>query len=222
MNSNRMGLGLRPPGIGAYPPSTHGQGPPLSALSSMHGGQFGAPQQAQQPPPSTGPKLTAFVGSISPGITDNFLTQLLSVSVFLMHVIERPDSITSSQACGPLRSFKRTPTATGKPGAFGFAEFDEPDAISRALKLLDGLTLPALEDGSGPPKSLKLTADAKTKALLEAYDSQKMETDVCSILWQPIPMMVFVDTRGFLIGRHQRHGRVATANQRPHCGSQER
>ena len=84
------------------------------------------------------------------------------------------------QACGPLRSFKRTPTATGKPGAFGFAEFDEPSAISRALKLLDGLALPALEEGSGPEKALKLTADAKTKTLLEAYDAQRMETDVSS------------------------------------------
>lgn len=44
--------------------------------------------------------------------------------------------------------------------------------------LLDGLMLPTLEKGGGPPKALKLTADAKTKALLEAYDSQKMETDV--------------------------------------------
>ncbi|KAG9003857.1 hypothetical protein FRB94_002848 [Tulasnella sp. JGI-2019a] len=160
MNTNRMGLGLRPPSAPAYGPPGLGQGPPLSALSA-NGIPFAPPQQAPPLPQSTGPKLTAFVGSISPGITDGFLTQLLS-------------------ACGPLRSFKRTPTASGKPGAFGFAEFDEPDAISRALKLLDGLMLPALEKGSGPAKPLKLTADAKTKALLETYDSQKMETDADS------------------------------------------
>ncbi|KAG8883364.1 hypothetical protein FRB97_006789, partial [Tulasnella sp. 331] len=159
-----MGLGIRPPAVGGgmtgYGPPGLGQGPPLSALSA-NGMSFASTQQAPPPPQSSGPKLTAFVGSISPGITDNFLTQLLS-------------------ACGPLRSFKRTPTASGKPGAFGFAEFDEPDAISRALKLLDGLMLPALEKGGGPSKALKLTADAKTKTLLETYNSQKMETDADS------------------------------------------
>lgn len=77
-----MGLGLRPPAMGTgmtgYGPPGLGQGPPLSALSAN--GMSFAPQQALPQPQSTGPKLTAFVGSISPGITDNFLTQLLSVS----------------------------------------------------------------------------------------------------------------------------------------------
>ncbi|KAG8901365.1 hypothetical protein FRB99_005375 [Tulasnella sp. 403] len=157
MNPNRMGLGMRPPMMGG-PPAGYGppgQGPPLSALSSQsHMPHAGPPLQAAH----MGPKLTAFVGSISPGIPDNFLIQLLAT-------------------CGALRSFKRTPTATGKPGAFGFAEFDEPDAISRALKLLNGIALPSLAEAEGPAKALKLTADAKTKALLEAYDAQKMETE---------------------------------------------
>lgn len=142
-------MGGGPPGYG--PP---GQGPPLSALSA----QSHPPLPPQQQPQPTGPKLTAFVGSISPGITDAFLIQLLST-------------------CGPLRSFKRTPTATGKPGAFGFAEFDEPDAISRALKLLNGLPLPSLDEREGPAKVLKITADTKTKGLLDQYDAQKMETE---------------------------------------------
>lgn len=75
-----MGLGLRPPPMGApmggYGPPGHAQGPPLSALSAN-----GLPPQGFPPPMSNGPKLTAFVGSISPGIPDSFLTQLLSVSV---------------------------------------------------------------------------------------------------------------------------------------------
>ncbi|KAG8920556.1 hypothetical protein FRC01_000703 [Tulasnella sp. 417] len=156
MIPNRMGLGMRPPMMGGGPPGygPPGQGPPLSALSA----QSHLPLPPQQQPQPTGPKLTAFVGSISPGITDAFLIQLLST-------------------CGPLRSFKRTPTATGKPGAFGFAEFDEPDAISRALKLLNGLTLPSSDEREGPAKALKITADAKTKSLLDQYDAQKMETE---------------------------------------------
>lgn len=71
-----MGLGLRPPMMGGPPTpmggyGPPGQGPPLSAL-----GQHGLPVQ---PISYNGPKLTAFVGSISAGITDTFLTQLLSV-----------------------------------------------------------------------------------------------------------------------------------------------
>lgn len=72
-----MGLGMRPPMMGGGPPGygPPGQGPPLSALSA----QPHLPLPPQQQPQPTGPKLTAFVGSISPGITDAFLIQLLSV-----------------------------------------------------------------------------------------------------------------------------------------------
>lgn len=72
----------------------------------------------------TGPssqQLTLFVGSISPGITDAFLQALFA-------------------ACGPLRSFKRLLTPIGKPQGFGFAEFDQPEAMVRAIELLNGLT----------------------------------------------------------------------------------
>ena len=65
---NRLGLGLRPP-LPSY-----GQGPSMSALAAQqqmhHGNQFVPPQ-----PRAT----TLFIGSISGGITDAFLNQLLSV-----------------------------------------------------------------------------------------------------------------------------------------------
>lgn len=35
--------------------------------------------------------------------------------------------------------------ANGKLQGFGFIEFEEPDAVSRALKLLHGKTIPAHE-----------------------------------------------------------------------------
>ncbi|KDQ08036.1 hypothetical protein BOTBODRAFT_38252 [Botryobasidium botryosum FD-172 SS1] len=100
---------------------------------------------------------TLFVGSISTGITDAFLTSLFS-------------------ACGSLRSFKRLTGATGKPQAFGFAEFEEPDSVSRALSLLNGLQLPAI-DSDDPPKKLLVKADDKTRAFLDVYESQRMRTD---------------------------------------------
>lgn len=70
---NRMGLGLRPP-LPSY-----GQGPSMSALAQqqqmMH---FVPPQQQKQ--------TNLFVGSISGGITDDYLNQLLSVSGSVVHL----------------------------------------------------------------------------------------------------------------------------------------
>ncbi|CAE6447753.1 unnamed protein product [Rhizoctonia solani] len=127
-----MGLGLRAP-VPNYQPT-----PTAAAAASP-----------------TGPMLkatTLFVGSISPGISDGFLTSLFA-------------------ACGPLRSFKRLQTPQGKPQAFGFAEFEEPDAVSRALQLLDGRLLPSLE--GGPPKKLSVKADQKTQGFLKTYEEQR-------------------------------------------------
>ena len=72
MQPNRLGLGLRPP------LQSYGQGPSISALAQQ--------QQQQQMnlqgfvPPQAQKQITLFVGSISGGITDNFLNDLLSVS----------------------------------------------------------------------------------------------------------------------------------------------
>ncbi|ELU45254.1 RNA recognition motif domain-containing protein [Rhizoctonia solani AG-1 IA] len=128
---NRMGLGLRAP-MPNYQPI------PTAAAASPTGPMHKA--------------TTLFVGSISPGISDGFLTSLF--------------------ACGPLRSFKRLQTPQGKPQAFGFAEFEEPDAVSRALQLLDGRLLPSLEGGQ--PKKLsddevaKMTSETLIGSLIAA------------------------------------------------------
>ena len=67
MQPNRLGLGLRPP-LPSY-----GQGPSMSAL---------AQQQQHQYMPQPQKQTTLFVGSISGGITDSFLNQLLSVCAY--------------------------------------------------------------------------------------------------------------------------------------------
>jgi hypothetical protein len=67
---NRLGLGLRPP-LPSY-----GQGPSMSALAQqqqMHVQGFVPPQSQKQ--------ISLFIGSISGGITDNFLNDLLSVRI---------------------------------------------------------------------------------------------------------------------------------------------
>jgi hypothetical protein len=68
---NRMGLGMRPPVYGM------GQGPSMSALAQqqqMANNQFVPPQAPR-------PQHNLFVGSISGGITDAMLTELLNVRV---------------------------------------------------------------------------------------------------------------------------------------------
>ena len=133
---NRLGLGLRPP-LPSY-----GQGPSMSALAQqqhMHHQPFASPQ-----PKST----TLFIGSISGGITDAFLNNLLGVRIHIFHVINGQNSIRlSDQACGPIASFKRLITPANKPQGFGFAEFQDPDGALRAMMMLNGVELPALEDG---------------------------------------------------------------------------
>ncbi|CCM03728.1 uncharacterized protein FIBRA_05874 [Fibroporia radiculosa] len=131
---------------------SYGQGPSISALAQqqqMHHHQHFVPPQ----PRST----TLFIGSISGGISDGFLNQLLG-------------------ACGPISSFKRLITPANKPQGFGFAEFQDPDGALRAMSLLNGVELPALEDGC-VNKKLLVKADEKTKMFLDAYQAQKMTTN---------------------------------------------
>jgi len=123
----------------------------MSALAQQQ--QMLHPQFVPPQPRST----TLFVGSISGGISDGFLNSLLS-------------------ACGPISSFKRLITPANKPQGFGFAEFQDPDSALRAMSLLNGIELPALEDGC-VNKKLLVKADEKTKMFLDAYQAQKMTTN---------------------------------------------
>ncbi|GAC95178.1 RNA recognition motif containing protein [Pseudozyma hubeiensis SY62] len=101
---------------------------------------------------SSGPEVatTLFVGSISPGISDSWLTQLL-------------------EACGHLRSLKRASKA------FGFAEYADPDSVLRAIEVLQGRELPSMgAEASAPPKKLLVKADEKTKRFLERYQQTRV------------------------------------------------
>jgi RNA-binding protein 25 len=98
------------------------------------------------------------------------------------------------QACGGVKSFKRLITPANKPQGFGFAEFEDPDGALRAMALLNNVELPALEDGCVSKKLLvrtrlfcgmhrfdvahQIKADEKTKMFLDAYQAQRMQTNV--------------------------------------------
>ncbi|KAI5984796.1 hypothetical protein F5J12DRAFT_936523 [Pisolithus orientalis] len=107
--------------------------------------------------PPTQKQTTLFVGSISGGISDDVLNRLLG-------------------ACGPMKAFKRLITPANKPQGFGFVEYEDPDSAIRCINLLNGVELPALEDGCAS-KKLLIKADEKTKLFMDAYSAQKMKTD---------------------------------------------
>lgn len=74
---NRMGLGMRP--------VFHGQGPPIGSLppSGVPGfGQPGRPLPGPGVQPGSDKLTTVFVGSISAGVTNEFLTSLFAVRAF--------------------------------------------------------------------------------------------------------------------------------------------
>ncbi|KZO94430.1 hypothetical protein CALVIDRAFT_600065 [Calocera viscosa TUFC12733] len=119
------------------------------------------PSYASQGVPAAQPSdkvTTLFVGSISAGIDNAFLEQLFA-------------------SCGSFRAFKRLVNAQNKPQAFGFAEYEDPEAVNRALQTLNGVQLPNLEDPNGEAKKLLVKADDKTKAYLAAYEAQRMDSD---------------------------------------------
>lgn len=141
MPGNRLGLGFN--SMRAPLPS-YGQGPSMSTLAQQQ--QQQQMQHQSFMPPPVQKQTTLFVGSISGGITDGFLNELLSVS-YLFYPSLLPTKCICRQACGPIKSFKRLITPANKPQGFGFAEFEEPDAALRCMALLQGVELPALEDG---------------------------------------------------------------------------
>ena len=74
MQPNRLGLGLRPP-LPSY-----GQGPSMSALAQQQQQQQQQQMHVQSfVPPQAQKQISLFVGSISGGITDTFLNDLLTV-----------------------------------------------------------------------------------------------------------------------------------------------
>lgn len=110
------------------------------------------PDHASSSASSLAPQVatTLFVGSISPGVPDTWLTQLL-------------------EACGNLRSLKRASKA------FGFAEYADPDSVLRAIEVLHGRELPSMgAEASAPPKKLLVKADERTRRFLEKYQQSRV------------------------------------------------
>ena len=97
--------------------------------------------------------MTVFVGGISPGVPDRWMTYLL-------------------QACGEFRSLKRV------TGSFGFADFNSSQGIVRALHVLHGVELPSMgREAHEPPRRLIIRVDQKTQRYLDEVEHTLQNTD---------------------------------------------
>merc|ERR1719431_685842 len=141
-----MGNMGMPPHMGGGGPPRGPGGPPMGGPPQMGGGYHAPPQAHYSRPPKrdipTGPPVTVFVGNITERAPDAMIRHLLTT-------------------CGPVVSWKRVQGATGKLQAFGFCEYNNPDAGLRAIRLLNSYTI--------ADKALVVNVDAKTKKLLEEY-----------------------------------------------------
>ncbi len=87
-----------------------------------------------------------YLGRLPKGTTDDHIEKLL-------------------RQCGDLKSWKRSKDASGEPKAFGFAEFDNLEAVFAVLKLLNNAALTV----DGVTSRLLVKADEKTTAFLQGW-----------------------------------------------------
>jgi RNA recognition motif-containing protein len=87
-----------------------------------------------------------YVGRLPKGTTDDHIEKLLRL-------------------CGDLKSWKRSKDASGEPKAFGFAEFDNLEAVFAVLKLLNNAALTI----DSVTSRLLVKADEKTTTFLQGW-----------------------------------------------------
>lgn len=152
------------PGLGAGDGYNGYQGaPPMMGTAYGQHASFASPPSGT--PPAAGgaaAHTTVFVGTISAGVSDMWLTRLLSVSLRYRHHLS---FLMILKVAGHLRSFKRV------NASFGFADFMDAESTLRALAVLAGIELPAMgkEADEKPPKKLTVKADEKTRKYLDQY-----------------------------------------------------
>merc|ERR1711976_677416 len=152
---------MPPMGMGMMPMMRPGP-PPMTAASttSPTTNSTTAPQKSKKLVPQDIPKssdsderppvTTVFVGNISDRAPDAMVRQML-------------------QRCGNVLSWKRVQGASGKLQAFGFCEYESPEATLRCIRLLNEWGI--------ADKKLVVKVDAKTKSLLDEYKKQKKKTE---------------------------------------------
>merc|ERR1719495_2161276 len=125
--------------MGGMPPG----GPPMGPRGAI--AHYTGRPRREIPP---GPAVTVFVGNITERAPDAMVRHLLTT-------------------CGPVVSWKRVQGATGKLQAFGFCEYNNPDAGLRAIRLLNNFNI--------ADKALVVKVDAKTRKILEEYVTERIK-----------------------------------------------
>ncbi|KAJ3018482.1 hypothetical protein HKX48_002858 [Thoreauomyces humboldtii] len=158
-----------PPFPGQYQQNNHqrNDGPPRFGGGGGGGGGGGPPQrmddrmpiplpQARRGPSADDKLTTMFVAGIVDGVSDVWMERLL-------------------QVCGSVRSWRRMQDAEGKPKSFGFCVYEQPESVSRALRILNGEGDGELSEGvslsvsGGQPKRLKCNVDDTARKHVESY-----------------------------------------------------
>jgi len=137
---------MMPPPFGYGMPPMMGMPPPL-----MHPGMVrpGDPSGGEK-----APVTTVFVGNISDRVPDPMIRSML-------------------QRCGTVNSWKRVQGANGKLQAFGFCEYDNPEATLRCIRLLNEYEI--------ADRKLTVKVDQKTRELLCEYKwKRKKQADINS------------------------------------------
>uniref|UniRef100_A0A7N0UJJ6 RNA-binding protein 25 n=2 Tax=Kalanchoe fedtschenkoi TaxID=63787 RepID=A0A7N0UJJ6_KALFE len=139
---------LRPPGVIGMPPLL--SRPPVPGVPGVRPMILPVIRPAVVPvTPAEKPQTTVWVGKIAPTVDNDFILSLL-------------------QLCGPVKSWKRTQNPSdGTPVSFGFCEFESPEGVLRALRLLTKFNI----DG----QELVLNVNQSTREYLERYVQKKME-----------------------------------------------
>ncbi|XP_061173330.1 RNA-binding protein 25-like [Saccostrea echinata] len=138
-----MGLGMMPqPVMRPIVTTQSAVAQPAKAFNRKLVPQEIPKDEKEEKPPVT----TVFVGNISDRAPDAMIRQML-------------------QRCGNVLSWKRVQGASGKLQAFGFCEYEDPEATLRCMRLLNEWEI--------ADKKLVVKVDAKTKTLLDEYISKK-------------------------------------------------
>ncbi|CAM8943969.1 unnamed protein product [Rhodiola kirilowii] len=139
---------LRPPGVMGMPPML--SRPPVPGVPSVRPMILPVIRPAVVPvTPAEKPQTTVWVGKIASTVDNEFMLSLL-------------------QLCGPVKSWKRTQNPSdGTPVSFGFCEFESPEGVLRALRLLSKFNI----DG----QELVLNVNQSTRDYLERYVQKKTD-----------------------------------------------
>jgi|LauGreDrversion4_2_1035121.scaffolds.fasta_scaffold187746_4 RNA-binding protein 25 len=95
-----------------------------------------------------------YIGRLPTGLSDEMVERVL-------------------RCCGDLKSWKRSRDASGEPKGFGYAEYDNYEAVYTVIKLMNNRTVTALGKNGlevpGGTSRLLVKADEKTTQFLNGW-----------------------------------------------------